>query len=144
MAPPTTGIRVFVVDDEPIIASTVASILRLHGFSAMSFTNPVQALLAAAAGLPQLLISDVVMFEMSGVDLAIQIQRECPACKVLLFSGQANTAEALFRDHGMGYEFEVLLKPVHPNELLSRIRSVIETRGSTGEILAWPTTAEAQ
>src|ERR1022692_3125646 len=59
---------VFVVDDEPIISSTIAMILECKGFDAKSFTNPIKALAAACLQAPDLLISDVVMPELSGVD----------------------------------------------------------------------------
>jgi DNA-binding NtrC family response regulator len=138
MASPTTGLRIFVVDDEPIIASTVATILTLHGLSATPFTDPLQALKAARIEIPDLLISDVVMFTMSGVDLAIQIREEHPSCKVLLFSGQATTADLLWSAQARGHEFEVLLKPVHPTDLLARVKNVIEMQSSSRRVLAWP------
>jgi DNA-binding NtrC family response regulator len=83
--------RIFVVDDEPIIGSTLAMILRLHGFDARPFTAPLAALMAARCEAPDALISDVVMPSISGVQLAIQIHEACPNCKVLLFSGQSLT-----------------------------------------------------
>src|SRR5579863_10449896 len=118
--------RVFVVDDEPIIATTVAAILRLEGFDATCFTKPLEALQAALSETPDLLIYDVMMPLLSGVDLAIQLQGRCPNCKVLLFSGHADTAEKLESASAIGYRFEVLLKPAHPTDLLRKIRSVME------------------
>ena len=88
--------RVFVVDDEDVIASTVAMIQRLEdGFQAGSFTSPLDALKAARLEAPNLLISDVVMPQLSGIELAIQVREHCAACKVLLSSGQAQTASLL-------------------------------------------------
>ena len=67
-------------------------ILRLHGgFYATAFTHPLAALQAARLEAPDLLISDVVMPELSGIDPAIQVKQRCPDCKVLLFSGRAGT-----------------------------------------------------
>jgi PleD family two-component response regulator len=54
-----------------VIAATLAMILKTSGFDARSFTNPLEALTAADAAPPQLLITDVVMPEMLGTDLAI-------------------------------------------------------------------------
>jgi DNA-binding NtrC family response regulator len=115
---------VFVVDDESIIASTLATILCRSGFDAKSFTEPLTALQAARSNAPNLLISDVVMPEISGIDLAIQIQASCPGCKVLLFSGQAGTADLLEKARVGGNDFELLVKPVHPQDLLNKIREV--------------------
>ena len=117
---------IFVVDDEPIISSTVAMILECKGFDAKPFTNPLEALAAACIMAPDLLLSDVVMPQMSGVDLAIQVKGQCPDCKVLLFSGQAATADMLRGARALGHDFELLTKPVHPADLLKRIQCMIE------------------
>jgi len=73
---------------------------------------------------PDLLITDVVMPEMSGIELAIKIKALCAGCKVLLFSGQAATTDLLLAAKAEGYEFEVLAKPVHPKDLLNRLKSL--------------------
>ncbi len=118
-------LRIFVVDDEDVIASSLAMILRFQGgFHATSFSDPITALQAAPAENPDLLITDVVMPEMSGIDLAIQLREACPDCKVLLFSGQAATADLLQAAQANGYTFELLLKPVHPADLLARIQAL--------------------
>jgi hypothetical protein len=46
-----------------------------------------------------------------------------PTIKILLFSGQAATADLLEKAHAEGYDFEILAKPVHPQDLLSKLRS---------------------
>jgi FixJ family two-component response regulator len=122
--------RVFVVDDEAIIAWSVATILRLKGFDATSFTEPLAALLAARSEAPDLLIADVVMPVLSGIDLAIQLQECCPYCKILLFSGQAATSNLLDAAREGGHDFEILTKPVHPEDLLKRIHSVTDDAAS--------------
>jgi DNA-binding response OmpR family regulator len=124
--------RVFVVDDENVIASTVAMILRQQGFDAVSFCEPVKALEAAVVEAPDLLISDVVMPVLSGIDLAIKIQELCPDSKILLFSGQAATGYMLEAARAAGHDFELLSKPIHPKDLLIRIRSVTEGMSAAG------------
>jgi DNA-binding response OmpR family regulator len=123
---PSTGHRIFVVDDDPVISSTLATILSLHGYHATPYTSPLEALQAARTEAPDLLISDVVMPRLSGVDLAIQMQEHHPACKVLLFSGQAATTDLLQDTHSGGHDFELLQKPAHPAEILKKIRSMIQ------------------
>jgi CheY-like chemotaxis protein len=115
--------RVFVVDDEPVIASTLASILRMSGFSAAPFTNPLKALESALLDPPDLLLSDVVMPQMSGIDLAMQIRVLCPACKILLFSGQAATVDFLQDAQRVDQNIQILPKPINPGDLLSAIRA---------------------
>jgi CheY-like chemotaxis protein len=116
--------RIFVVDDENVIASTLATILQNSGFSATAFTNPLDALESARADAPDLLISDVMMPQLSGIDLAIRMKIECPECKVLLFSGQAGTADLLQTARTQGHDFHLLSKPVHPTDLLKGIRAM--------------------
>lgn len=78
--------RIFIVHDEHVIASSLASILKRHGYSATSFTSPLETLTAAQLAAPDLLLSAVATRGLLGVDLAIQVKAQCPECKVLLFS----------------------------------------------------------
>ncbi len=114
----------YVVDDEPVIASTLAAILNASGFQATAFTSAEAAIKAAESEGPSLLISDVVMPGMNGVDLAIHLKSLCPKCKVLLFSGQAATSDLLESASKSGHEFELLSKPIHPKDLLAAIRKL--------------------
>jgi len=126
MAQERAKLRIFVVDDEVVIATTLATILQRSGFDAVSFTEPLKALDAAREKAPDLLISDVMMPVLSGVDLAIRIKSECPDCKVLLFSGQAATANLLDAARQDGHDFELLSKPIHPSEFLLKVKLVTE------------------
>jgi len=117
-------VRVFVVDDEPVIASTLAIILKQSGFSVVSFTNPLEALRNFGVECPDLLITDVAMPEMSGIDLAISVRKQCAQCKILLFSGHAATAGLLDESQSQGYDFHWLSKPIHPIDLLKGIRTL--------------------
>jgi DNA-binding NtrC family response regulator len=122
---------VFVVDDEDVIATSLAMILRLQGgLRARAFSKPFEALAAARLEAPDLLISDVVMPDLSGIDLAILVQEYCPDCKVLLFSGQAATVHLLEAAAKSGHDFEVLSKPVHPSDLLIRIQNLTDPLSS--------------
>ncbi|WP_260739493.1 response regulator [Tunturiibacter lichenicola] len=120
---PDTNRLVFVVDDEVVIAHTLAVILNHAGFKASAFDHPDKAIAASVDLTPDLLISDVVMPGMTGVELAIHFRRTQPKCKVLLFSGQAATVDLLKKAREQGYDFDLLSKPVHPADLLVKLRS---------------------
>ena len=116
-----SGVRTFVVDDDAIVASTLAAILRLHGFSVRSFNDPTEALACALIEPPNLLVSDVVMPVLSGIDLALQIKALCPECKILLFSGQADTADFLQDAQRVDANLHIMPKPMKPSNLLEVI-----------------------
>ena len=126
MAQERAKFRIFVVDDEFVIATTLATILQRSGFDAVSFTEPLKALDGAKMKAPDLLISDVMMPVLSGIDLAIRIKKACPDCKILLFSGQAATANLLEAARKDGHDFELLSKPIHPSEFLLKVKLVTE------------------
>jgi DNA-binding NtrC family response regulator len=111
----------FIVDDEEIIATTLAMILSGSGFEAVAFTQPLEALRAAEARCPAFLITDVSMPALNGIDLAIQFKAIYPRCKVLLFSGALSTGARIEGAKQKGFEFPILAKPVHPNELLAKL-----------------------
>jgi len=123
--PSTADPRIFVVDDEPIIASTLAAILQMNGFSAKFFTCPKEALASARLKAPDLVISDVAMPGISGVDLAIQMRAQYPTCKILLFSGQAASVDLLEGARAQGHHFDLLLKPIPPTELIFEIGKIV-------------------
>lgn len=114
--------RVLVADDEKVIADTLAIILNQNGFEATAVYTGTAAVERARADKPDLLISDVIMPDMNGIDAAIQIRGFLPSCKILLFSGQAATADLLENARKKGYEFDILAKPVHPQDLLEKLK----------------------
>ena len=115
--------KVLVADDERVIADTLAIILNQSGFDATAVYNGEKAVEAARTLRPDMLISDVIMTDMNGIDAAITIRTMLPKCKILLFSGQAATADLLDRARSQGHEFEIPAKPAHPQDLLARLRS---------------------
>ncbi len=114
--------RVLVVDDERVIADTLAIILNQHGYEATAVYTGTAAVEQARIVHPDLVISDVIMPDMNGIEAAINIRKFLPTCKILLFSGQAATADLLESARAQGHEFEILAKPVHPQDLLSKLR----------------------
>lgn len=124
--------RIFVVDDEPLIASTLAAILKMNGFSTEFFTDPMDALDATASRMPDLLISDVLMPGLSGVELAILMRERKPDLEVLLISGQAGTADLLAGARKRGHRFALLQKPFLPKVLLSNLLTIPISRDLAG------------
>ena len=111
---------VMVVDDEPLVADTLAMILTHAGYRAVRAYDAKTALEMASVRAPDLLISDVAMPEMNGVELALGMVSMAPACKVVLFSGHARSVD-LLRAYDAGHDFPLMAKPMHPTEMLGQV-----------------------
>jgi CheY-like chemotaxis protein len=114
--------RILVVDDERIIADTIVQILNRNGFIAEAAYGGREAIEKAKRHCPELVLSDVLMPQVDGVEAAIEIRQHCPDTRIVLFSGQAATVEILARARQRGHTFELLPKPIHPTELIKRLR----------------------
>lgn len=124
-AEPEKRLDVLVVDDEKRIADTLALILRAQHYIVDTAYDGLQAYDSCQKVRPRLVITDVVMPNMNGVQLAMKLRVESPQCSILLFSGQAASADMLRDANEKGFEFALLAKPVHPSELLQKVRTLI-------------------
>jgi len=114
--------RILVVDDEALIADTIVQILNRNGFIAEAAYSGSEAIEIAKRNCPDLLLSDVLMPHIDGVEAAIAIRELCPDTRIVLFSGQAATVEILERAKERGHSFELLPKPIHPTQLIKHLR----------------------
>ena len=115
--------RILVVDDEALIANTIVQILNRSGFIAEAAYGGLEAIEAARRISPEIILSDVLMPHLDGVEAAIAIQKFLPETRIVLFSGQAATVEILARARARGYHFELLAKPLHPTQLIKHLRN---------------------
>jgi DNA-binding NtrC family response regulator len=120
--PENSPLTVFVVDDEEVITLTLAAILKNSGFHLSTFSSAEDALEAAKTEAPEILITDVNMPGMNGIDFAIQVKSRYPNCKILLFTGCLNTVDLLEVAREKGHEFNIITKPIHPKDLLAAIK----------------------
>jgi CheY-like chemotaxis protein len=114
--------KVLVVDDQRLIADTLAEILGNAGFDAVAAYDGFDALDKASRFRPQWVLTDVLMPRMNGVELAIAVRKNYPDSAILLFSGQAGISEILQEGHRQGYQFELIAKPIHPMRLIERLK----------------------
>lgn len=121
--------RILVVDDEPVLADTLATIFRYAGYDATAVYSCDDALPVIEARQPLVVVSDVVMPGMNGIALATKIRTSYPSCGVLLFSGNADTQELLEMARRDGHDFEILAKPVSPPYMLARVADLIDFCG---------------
>jgi PAS domain S-box-containing protein len=123
---PTGHETVMVVEDTSAVLRATVSVLQLHGYSVLSAENALAALalLERREGGLDLLLTDVVMPDMNGKELAARVRARFPAVKVLFMSGHD---PAVVASHGVLDEGGPLIgKPFSMNELTTRVRSVLD------------------
>ena len=86
--PVTSKRRVVVVDDEVLIASSLKAILNHAGFDAHAMFSGQELVDSLETLRPDVLITDVEMPGMTGIEAAIITRRKLPNCKILLLSGR--------------------------------------------------------
>ncbi len=116
--------RVLVIDDDPVIANTLAIILEQSGYAARAAFSGEEGIVVARDFKPQTLITDVIMTGINGIETGIQIRSFLPRCQIWLFAGQAATRDLVQRAAHAGHVFNVLNKPIHPGELLLHLGTV--------------------
>jgi CheY-like chemotaxis protein len=117
--------RVLFVDDERLIADTLAIIFSSQGYETRAVYSAEQALELISDWLPNLAIIDVQLPGMNGIDLAIRLKAEYPDCRLSLFSGQASTSDLLELARQNGRSFDIIAKPVPPGEFLAQVSHLL-------------------
>lgn len=113
---------IMVVDDEPVIRETLLEILAEVGYDALGMSNSIQVLRWIDNICPDVMLIDVIMPGLNGIDLAIKVRSILPECRIVLISGNAETGTLLEQALAQGNKFEILAKPINPDVLLSVLR----------------------
>jgi two-component system, cell cycle sensor histidine kinase and response regulator CckA len=129
--PPGNGRTVLVVDDEPALARVVARILSNGGYRVLAAANGFEALALAAEHGCDVLLTDVIMPEMSGPRLAELLHEHHPGLPVLYMSGYSNGL--LGSTHVIDHDIAFIEKPFTAAELLTKLASTRQEAGGDGE-----------
>ena len=113
--------RVLIIDDERLVADTLNIILKRAGFESTAFYDASSALRWCNSYTPDVIVSDVVMPGMNGLEMAVRMKSQFPNCRIILISGQAVTADLAEEFKVRGHNFDILPKPLHPQQLISLI-----------------------
>jgi signal transduction histidine kinase len=126
------GPRLLVVDDDPMVIRLVATALEMAGYRVEAAASGAEALaLFTAATEPyQLVLSDVVMPQMTGFDLARQLLDQRPDVNLLFISSDPFVSR-LRQDKTLRV-FDLLVKPFRPEALLHAVRRSLESPRSFG------------
>ena len=124
--------RVLVIDDEKNLADTLVWILERAGFEATAAYDGESALQRLDTFQPDVVISDVIMPGINGIEVCTRIQARFPKCHILLFSGHTATNELLGEAREHGLTWELLAKPMDPDELLAKVTTLAQKSESAG------------
>jgi DNA-binding response OmpR family regulator len=111
--------KVLIVDDEQLVADTRVILFKSAGYDARAASSAEEALELIADWCPDLAILDVVLPKMNGIDLAVLLRARYPNCTIALSSSHPATEDLLTAAAALGHSFQLLVKPAHPQELLS-------------------------
>jgi DNA-binding NtrC family response regulator len=120
------GLRVLIVDDEEDLVSTMAERLELRGFEVETATSGTDALAHVGKSDFSVLLVDVKMPGVGGLELMAEIKRDHPDLPVILFTGHTSVADAErgIQEGAFGY----LMKPIDIDRLIEKIRNAAGTR----------------
>jgi CheY-like chemotaxis protein len=120
----STKPRVLIVDDDQVIATTMSMILNRSGFDSVEAFSGPQALELAAASRFDILVTDVMMEPMNGVELARAFCELYPNAQIFLISGTTEAAASVLANFDCERAFPLLKKPIYPGELIEKLRGV--------------------
>ena len=120
---------ILVVEDDLILRESIAATLRAWGYEAETASDGVEALEKIRAAEPTLILSDLRMPRMGGLELLKELQHELCSVRCIVISGEQDRAQE-FQAITLG-AFSFLEKPVYPERLKAEIEScLVESRQS--------------
>ena len=115
--------NILIVDDEPSLLNLSADILTQQGYHTFTANNAIQALKILEHEKIDLLLSDIIMPEIDGYELAAIVQEKYPQIKIQLASGFSDDRHIKISDQSL-YK-NLLHKPYHSKKLLQRIHQLL-------------------
>jgi two-component system OmpR family response regulator len=125
-----TGPRVLVVDDEPNIIELVAMALRYEGFTVQTAATGRAALVAAAKFTPALVILDVMLPDIDGLEVLRRLTANGQKAPVIFLTARDATEDKV-RGLTVGGD-DYVTKPFSIEELVARVRAVLRRHGQNG------------
>ena len=125
--------NVLLVDDESDFVDTLAERLRMRGIDAKAVTDGHEALTMVSAEPPKLLVLDVMMPGLGGLEILQHVKAVHPEIQVILLTGRGSTKEGI---EGMRLgAFDYLMKPVKIEELIEKMNEALaaEPKGGSSE-----------
>ncbi|MGA8087069.1 MAG: response regulator [Terracidiphilus sp.] len=121
------GRTVLVIDDDRVLADTLSDILRKHGFKPVALYSGEEALELVARFRPDIVLSDIRMSQLDGIETAKRIRLLHPECRIILFTAHTVSTALVKLTHGLG--FELLQRPLHPEHVLTALSQHPDAHG---------------
>lgn len=120
-------IKLLIIDDEVEFASTLCQRLCLRGFEAVDVHSGTEGLVRVEEMLPDVVILDLKMPDVSGLDILADIKEREPDIEVIMVTGHGSSASGIkAMENGA---FDYIMKPVDLGELLEKINQAAEKKG---------------
>jgi CheY-like chemotaxis protein len=130
-APPERGegdaLRVMIVDDEPIVGKRLGPALRKYGIEVEYFRNPAEAMERLDERAFDVVVTDMKMDEMNGLQVLEHVMEKSPATRVIMITGYGSVEVA--RDALTKGAFDFISKPFKPADLRSVINKAALSMG---------------
>jgi len=124
--------RILIVEDEAVVLHTLQLILKQHGYEVRGARDGNEAFAICPAFDPDILLCDINLPDINGIQVALRLKHELPFCRVVLLSGEISSTDLLEDAGEQGHHFEVLAKPTDPQHLLRVLAGSKTHRDSTG------------
>ncbi len=124
--------RILIVDDERIVLDTLVDVLQAEGFGVGQASDARSALAAMATEPFAIVLSDIRMPDMDGMELLHEIRRLHPGADVVLMTGFGSVDGAIEAMSAGASDY--LLKPLRPKEVVARVRSILQRRKLESEL----------
>lgn len=118
------SIKIMIVDDEQEFATTLAERLRMRGMETVTAFDGDQAIRAVGQDRPDVVILDIMMPGMSGLQVLGKITEISPGTPVILLTGIGSTTEGIAGMKIGAYDY--LMKPLQIEELLDKIGAAVK------------------
>jgi len=121
--------KILVVDDEPAVADTLCMIFTKRGFDCLAAYSGATAIACTDEYCPDLLLCDISMPVMNGLEVVSKVTVKCPGCRVLLLTGHyTNLGHAQEWALSHPAPSRIMTKPVPPALLLEAAGALLQSR----------------
>ena len=120
---------ILLVEDDELVRTLTSQVLELEGYSILTASSGSEAIerFYKSPKPIELLVTDVVMPDMNGLDLARELQQRAPDLRVLYVSGYLN--DHVLPQMKLGKQSLFLTKPFLPQEFVGKVREILDAPG---------------